>query len=191
MCQASPCPTQRKIIDAALSLVCHMQWNNITHQAIADEAGCTLGEVTALFPNLVDIIAPIVAEIDTKLSEQFKLDPHSEGREDSLFDAFMSRFEIMQEKRESLIALGSEGRKTPELALAFYKAQIKSAENTWSLIEPTDKDANPIEKHALLLIFQYAFIAWEHDTTPDLAATMAALDTAIKKAKWLNIFAAQ
>lgn len=174
---------------ALLKLMPEHKWDEITYELLSKESNLTIEEITNYVPSLIEIADATVDMIDQEVAEHYENDEESE-LSDRLFDLFMTRFEILQKYRDGIIALGSDARQIPELALQFYRAQKTSIHSMGVLLKVPNHKLNTAEIHLLLLAYQYSYMVWEKDKTVDLAPTMSALNTSLLQLKKLNIFAA-
>ncbi len=174
-----------------LDLLLTYNWHECTLALIAEKAKVSKEALCCEFKKTADIIPAIVNIIDDKLDEALQKQENNEILIDALFDSLMTRFEIMQPYRNSIIKLAHIARQTPDCALAFYQAHKVTIKRVWSFIHKNDATitCDTLKMHTLLLIYHYSFLAWERDQSHDLSATMTALDHGLKKTNKLNLFA--
>ncbi len=102
---------------------------------------------------------------------------------DRLFDILLRRFDFLQMHRAGIIALLKSLPAHPALALLLARATLDSM--GWLLEgagEPAKGLAGEIKKRGLALVWAAGLRAWLSDASPDLTATMAAVDTALNRA---------
>jgi len=110
---------------------------------------------------------------------------------DQLFDLLMSRFEAMKPHREGICALLRTLPGNPATALLLACATRRSMR--W-MLQAAGCSATglrgEIRMRGLMAVWLWALRAFERDESEDLAATMAALDTALSRAhtvaSWLT-----
>ena len=100
-----------------------------------------------------------------------------------LFDMIMLRFDALQRQRDGVLALTQALRTDPGTSLLLYAATLRSMK--WLLDGagiPSGGLVGGLRVHGLLALWVYAARAWERDDSPDLSATMAAVDRGLDRA---------
>lgn len=171
------------LVDAAFALGAERGWSCVSPAAAARHAGLDLARARVLFPCTGTILKKFGHQADafglTNLSPD-------DSVKDRLFDSLLRRFDYLQARRAGVLALTRYLKLSPPLALALLEMNITSM--GW-LLEGAGVDATGIagkfKKRGLLAVWLYALRAWSTDESPDLSATMAAVDAGLTRADTL------
>lgn len=169
------------LVDAAFSLGGEAGWAHVSPAAAARHAGLDLAQARALFPNNFKILRQFGRQADAAALTGALSDGSARDR---LFDILLRRFDYLQERRAGVLALM---RFLPAcLPLAIALAEMNIASMGW-LLEGAGVDATGVsgllKKRGLLAVWLYGLRAWADDESPDLTATMAAVDKALARAE--------
>lgn len=171
------------LIDAAFALGAEHGWSYVSPAAAARHAGLDLAQARLLFPCNVTILRKFGRQADAYALTGLTMDG---SVKDKLFDILLRRFDYMQARRAGMEALTKYLPLCPPMALALTEMNLSSM--GW-LLEGAGVDATGlrgvIKKHGLLAVWLYALRTWLKDDSPDLTATMAAVDTALAKVEGL------
>jgi ubiquinone biosynthesis protein COQ9 len=176
------------LVTAAFRIAGEEGWRKVNVPAAARAAGLSLAEARARFPSRAAILLRF-----GRLADQTALqDAPSEGSvRDRLFDLLMRRFDVLQTHRAGVKALLKALPTDPPTALLLACASKRSMR--WMLQAAGVTATGPrgeIQVRGLLAVWLWAVRAWERDTSDDLSGTMAAVDTALKRAEqvasWLH-----
>lgn len=172
--------------DAALIAACFEQieargWTRLSIAAAAHDAGIPIATARRLVPDRLALLRRFGA-----LADDFALrDAPPEGPpRDRLFDLVMRRIDFLQAHRAGVIALLRAAPFDPPAALLLAASSLRSM--TWLLESAGIAAAGPqgaLRAVGLLAVWGWTVRAWERDTSEDMAATMAALDTALGRAE--------
>ncbi|GLR65732.1 hypothetical protein GCM10010909_04100 [Acidocella aquatica] len=168
------------LVTAAFALGAEAGWRKVSPAAAALRAGLDLGEARARFSGCGDILRKFGTLADC-YALQGAL---TEGLvRDRLFDTMLRRFDFLQMHRGGVVALLKFLPLAPPLAVCLAHATVDSM--GW-LLEAAGVCATgargEVRKRGLALVWGYGVRAWLRDDSPDLAATMAAVDEALTKA---------
>lgn len=171
------------LVDAAFALGAERGWSCVSAAAAARYAGIDLVRARLLFPCNGTILRKFGRQADTYALTGLTTD---DSVKDRLFDILLRRFDYMQARRAGMQALTRYLPFCPPMALALMEMNLSSM--GW-LLEGACVDATGvrgvIKKHGLLAVWLYALRAWLKDDSPDLTATMAAVDTALARVEGL------
>jgi ubiquinone biosynthesis protein COQ9 len=176
------------LVTAAFRLAGDHGWRTMNVVAAAREAGLSLVEARERFPSRAAILLRF-----GRLADQAALiDAATEGTvRDRLFDLLMRRFDLMQTHRAGVKALLRFLPIHPPVALLLTCATKRSMR--WMLQAaglPATGSRGAIQVRGLLAVWLWGVRAWERDDSDDLSGTMAAVDTALKRAEqiasWLH-----
>lgn len=171
------------LVDAAFVLGGTQGWSRVSPAAAAAAAGIELAQARAVF----GCNAAILKEFGQQ-ADKFALTgmPDDGSVRDKLFDIILRRFDYLQAHRAGVLALMRHLPLCPPLAVALAELNITSM--GW-LLEAVGVGATglsgAVRKRGLLVVWLYALRAWSNDESPDMTATMAAVDEALTKAEAL------
>lgn len=169
------------LVDAAFALGAEAGWSRVSPAAAARHAGLDLVKARAMFPCTGKILKKFGRQADA-----FALTGAAEQGDvrDRLFDILLRRFDYLQARRAGVVALMRHLPACPPLAVALAGMNLVSM--GW-LLEGAGVDATgfsgALKKRGLLAVWLYAMRAWAEDESPDMTATMAAVDTALARAE--------
>jgi len=168
------------LIDAALDLAAEKGWQAVTLADVAVRAKQPLAEVYVHFQSRNDILRAFLARIDEQMMSG-EVDADASPR-DRVFEVTMRRFEALTPHKQAVRSILRQGvdpvtalcgarRFARSMALLLEAAGIGSAGLT-----------GLVRVNGMAAIYLYTMRCWLRDDTPDLARTMAALDTALRRA---------
>jgi ubiquinone biosynthesis protein COQ9 len=168
------------LIAAAFQRAAEDGWARLTIVDAARAAGLSVAEARARFPGKLTLLLRFgVMQDQAALAAA----PAEGPVRDRLFDLLMSRFDAMKLHREGLRALLRHLPRDPATALALACATQRSMR--WMLHAAGCSTAGlrgELRVRGLVAVWLWASRAFERDATEDLAPTMAALDTALRRA---------
>lgn len=177
-------PAADRIVTAALELAAEQGWSRTTLAAIAARAGLGLAELHAEFPDRAAIVAAFLDRIDR---EVLAAAPEAGDRpRDRLFDVIMRRFDALAPHKAAILAMLRDAPFDPAGSLMLVPRFGRSL--AW-MLEAAGLSAAGLcglaRVQGLAAVYAAAFRAWTRDDSPDQAATMAALDRALRRAEGL------
>lgn len=168
------------LVDAAFALGAERGWSSVSAAAAAHYAHLDLSRARSLFPCAGAILRKFGQQADAAVLANPAMD---DSFKDRLFDILLRRFDFLQDRRAGVLALMRHLPLCPPMALALAEMNLVSM--GW-LLEGAGIRASgfsgEIKKRGLLAIWLYALRVWSTDESPDLSATMAAVDSALAKA---------
>lgn len=165
---------------AALTLLPITGWYGLELDSVIRHAKIARKTANSLVKNKNDLVPLIVRFIDEETFRIVGKPSRGEEPEDRAFDVLMSRFEVLQRYRTAILILSEVVRKTPDLALAIYRAQTESMAR---ILPHAPRDKTRLIRfspHIFLIVYHLAFLKWAQDSSPDLAATMGYLNKIIR-----------
>jgi AcrR family transcriptional regulator len=178
---ASPSNCNR-IIDAAFGLVATEGWRGLSLAAIAAAAELPILQVYRIFRSKQAILAGLYRRVDeVVLAEPPAAEPDERPR-DRLFDLLMRRLDALQAYKPALDVLRRELPGDPATALCAGVSLLRSMR--WMLEAadiPTGGVRGAIAVRLVLAAYLSVIGVWHRDDSPDLALTMAALDTRLRR----------
>jgi ubiquinone biosynthesis protein COQ9 len=172
----------RALIGSAFDLIARKGWSRLSVAEAAREAALPLDRARARFPMRAAVLMRFGV-----LADQAALTGSAEGpTRDRLFDLIMRRIDVLQAHRAGVIALLRALPTDPATALLLTAATMRSM--GW-LLEAAGVSASAplgrVRTKGLLGVWLWTIRAWQRDESPDLPATMAALDVALSRAERL------
>jgi ubiquinone biosynthesis protein COQ9 len=168
------------LIAAAFETAAEVGWARLTIVDAARAAGLSVAEARARFPGKLSLLRRFGVMID----QAALAEAASEGPvRDRLFDLLMGRFDAMKPHREGLRALLRYLPGDPATAFALACATRRSMR--WMAQAAgvsTSGLRGAVRVRGLIAVWLWAVRTFERDATEDLAPTMAALDTALRRA---------
>ncbi len=176
------------LIEAAFRQAALVGWRNVQIAQAARQAGLSMARARHRFPSRAALLVRFGRMADAAaLAEPAQ----GESMRDRLFGMLMRRFDVLQGHRAGVLALLSSLPCRPQTAL--FLALLNEASMRWMLDAAgvsTAGLAGRLRIRGLLAVWLWALRTWVRDETPDLAPTMAALDTALARAEraagWLD-----
>src|SRR5262245_13291867 len=169
------------LIAAAFQLAAEAGWRSVSVAAAARAAGLSLARARERFPGRNAILLRF-----GRLADQAALtDAAAEGTaRDKLFDLLMRRIDALQKHRAGIVALLDSLPTDPLTALLLTLATRRSMR--WMLGAagiPASGVRGEMRVKGLFTVWLWAIRAWRTDESEDMSATMAALDTALRRAE--------
>jgi len=176
-----------RIIDAALSQIATEGWRNMSLAAVAASAGLPILRVYRLFGSKHTILRGAYRRVDEiVLAEPPPAEAHERPR-DRIFDLLMRRFDALRRHKQALEVLSRELWGDPAAAHCAGRSLLRSIR--WMLEAAgisTGGWRGAIAIQLTAAAYLSAIRVWQHDDTPDLAPTMAALDARLRRIEsWL------
>jgi Bacterial regulatory proteins, tetR family. len=185
----SPDPSDADALDhrvaaAAMRLAAERGWRHTGLLEIARAAGVPLDTFYRRYPDRADVLAAVSRVADTAvLADDMPVDEDEPAR-DRLFDVMMRRYDALLPYRDGLRAVMRDLRAEPLTALAFSRQFGRSM--AWMLraagVE-ADRMGGAVLTAGLGAVQARVMRVFLHDDTADLARTMAALDSELRRAE--------
>jgi hypothetical protein len=173
-----------RAVAALMRLAEKRPWSEIALIDVAAEAGLGLDELMREGRSKAALLA---AFVDLVNAEQLKrVAPRAEGDtpRDRLFDAIMTRFDIMAPYRAALKRIDSSAYLAPEMirpSLATQATLLAAAGI------PTEGPQGGVRLAGLAAVYSRSLRTWLDDEDPGYARTMAALDRRLRRGeRWLR-----
>ena len=181
----------RALIGAAFGIAAARGWRRVSVAAAAREAGLPLAQARARFPGKPAILLRFGVLADQAALTDLPPPDDPAPMHERLVDMVMRRIDVMQAHRAGMLALLHALPADPPTALLLTLASRRSMR--W-LLEgagvPMRGLAGECRMRGLLAVWLWTVRAWRSDESEDLSATMAALDTALRRAgqaaEWLD-----
>ena len=176
------------LVTAAFRLAGEEGWRNINVAKAARAGGLSVAEARERFPSL----AAVLLRFGRLADQTALLDAPDEGPvRDRLFDLLMRRFDVLQTHRAGVRALIRYAATDPPTALLLACANRRSMRWMLQGAGVTARGLRgALQVRGLLAVWLWAVRAWERDKSDDLSGTMAAVDSALRRAdqvaSWLH-----
>jgi hypothetical protein len=173
--------------DAALVAACFAAiaqdgWHRLSIPAAAQGAGLDLARARTRIPTRAALLLRFGAMADRAALADLDTAATAPVQE-RLFDLLMRRLDVLQAHRAGMLTLLRALPADPASALLLCLASLESMR--WLLEAAGVSAQEPLGRlraKGLLAVWLWTLRTWRTDQTPDLAATMAALDTALARA---------
>ncbi|MCE2921142.1 MAG: TetR/AcrR family transcriptional regulator [Roseomonas sp.] len=172
-----------RLIAALWRVIAAHGWPGLSMRRLAVEAGVEAASLRERFPTRLDVLL-----LHGRMMDQAVLAGTIPGQggsaRDRIFDVLMRRLDAMQPHREGILRLFEDMRRDPALALVL--APHIGIAMRW-MLEAAEVEAKSCEARLLALglagVWLATIRAWAGDDSPDMGATMAALDSALDRAE--------
>jgi AcrR family transcriptional regulator len=171
------------LIAALWRVIAAHGWPGLTMRRLAAEARIDTATLRERFPTRLDLLV-----LHGRVMDQAVLAGTIPGQgglaRDRVFDVLMRRLDAMQPHREGILRLFEDMRRDPAIALAL--APHIGIAMRW-MLEAAEIEAKSCQARLLAMglagVWLAAIRAWARDDSPDMGATMAALDSALDRAE--------
>ncbi|MGA9867889.1 MAG: TetR family transcriptional regulator [Acetobacteraceae bacterium] len=173
----------KALLGAAFALAGAAGWDAVTVAEAARSANLDLARARERFPGRAAILLRLGRSADQAALAQA---PAEGTVRDRLFYLLMQRIDVMQDHRAGVLALMRRLPRDPGTALLLACATRRSMR--WLLDAagvPTAGLRGELRVRGLCGVWLWVMRAWQHDETEDMAATMSALDAALRRAERL------
>jgi AcrR family transcriptional regulator len=181
----SPITSDETLIAALWRVIAAHGWPGLTMRRLADEGGTDTASLRERFPTRLDLLL-----LHGRMMDQAVLAGTIPGQggsaRDRIFDVLMRRLDAMQPHRSGILRLFEDMRRDPAIALAL--APHIGIAMRW-MLEAAEIEAKSCQARLLAMglagVWLATIRAWARDDSPDMGATMAALDSALDRAERL------
>jgi AcrR family transcriptional regulator len=186
----SPADPAARALDAALALAAERGWRKVALKDVAQKSRLSLAELYTLYPGRAAILRALWRRMDAAVLAGGPAD--GDTARDRLFEIMMRRFDALAGHKAGIEAILRDAGADPLMFLCGAVPVLRSM--SWML------EAAGIGSHgligrarakALALVYLATLRVWLSDDSPDLAATMAALDKRLRRAEGLANFCAR
>ena len=165
------------VIDTALALAAERGWRDLTLADIAEAAKLPLSKLHPVYPSKAAILRGFTRRIDAAVLAAEESGAGEGNAHDRLFDALMRRFDALKPHREALGNIVCDEARDP---LAALGGLCRLERSMACMLEAARLSSGGlrglIRTKALGLTYLATLRVFFRDDSPDLAATMAALD---------------
>ncbi len=167
----------RHVIDTAMKLAAERGWRDLSLAEIADAAKLPLSKVHPVFPSKAAILGALTRQIDAAVLAAEEAGAREGGAHDRLFDALMRRFDALRPYREALGNIVCAEAGDPASALCGLCRLKRSMAGMLEAARlSTTGLRGALRVKALCVAYLATLRVFLRDDSPDMAATMAALD---------------
>ncbi|MHC8510230.1 MAG: hypothetical protein ACYYKD_12740 [Rhodospirillales bacterium] len=180
----SPPDARAAVLRAALNIAAGGRWPGAEISDIAAEAGLSRAQTAAHLPHPSAALRLVASEADRRVLDSIETDPvdAQAPAKDRLFDLMMRRFDALQDMREgALVLIGAALRDPAAAALAVSRAARSMALMLEAAGISSAGPLGAVRVKGLMIVYAQTLRAWRADDSPDMAAVMAALDTALSR----------
>jgi AcrR family transcriptional regulator len=177
-----------RIIDAGLARIAADGWRRLSLATVAAEAGVPVLSVYRAFGSKQAILCGVVDRIDAAVLADPPAAEAGEHPRDRLFDLLMRRFDALRPYKPAFAALRRELPGDPVTALCLAARLSRSMR--W-MLDAADIATGGLPGAVAVRLADAAYLSamrvWQRDDSSDLAATMAALDSRLRRIEtWLR-----
>lgn len=173
-----------RAVAAMLRLAEKRPWNEVALLDIATEAGISLEELMREGRSKSALLAAFIELVNAEQLKKVAPRAEADTPRDRLFDAIMTRFDIMAPYRAALKRVESSAYLAPELirpSLSMHATLLAAAGI------PAEGPQGGARLAGLAAVYARTFRTWLDDDDPGLAKTMAALDRRLRRGeRWLR-----
>ena len=173
-------------LDAALDLAAERGWRSVTAGEVSARSGIEARVLGGAGPFRARLLARLMERVDRGMREGLDdeaRDPTLPVR-DRLFEALMARLDVLARHRAGMVAVLRGVPLDPPTALAALPLLGRSMAHTLQAIgESPWPPLGPLKVKGLSLVWLATLRAWIRDESPDMAASMKALDLALARAE--------
>jgi AcrR family transcriptional regulator len=170
------------IMDHALNAAADSGWARLTLRDIAAAAEMSLADVHAVYPSKHAILAAYLHSVDAAVLAGAA--PEDENPRDRLFDVLMQRFDALNANRNAVVSILGAQACDPLSSLALAPRLLCSMSLMLEAANiRTTGVAGALRVKGLAAVWLATLRVWRNDESPDMAATMAALDRNLGRAE--------
>jgi AcrR family transcriptional regulator len=175
-----------RLIDAMLARLAAQGWRAVTVADVAADAGIAPDAAYALCPDRAALVDAFARRLDVAACADAGVPPEdAEGRRDLLLDVMLRRFEGLSRHRPAAERLIEGLSRDPETLMRI----LPQSQRSFGYLAraagfPSDGLRGILYSKALAAAWLATQRTWRRDETPDLAATMAALDRNLQRFVW-------
>ena len=179
------------VIDAAMKLAAERGWRRVALSDIAAAAGQPMAALYERFPSKGAVLRTLSRRADLAVVRDVEPgEDRDEDPRDRLFDVVMRRLEYLRPWRPGLAAVTRDLRGDPLAGLSALPSMRRSLR--W-MLEAAGLDTagvrGALRTKALAAAYAATVNAWLDDESPDMTATMARLDRALRRVDgWTSLF---
>ncbi len=167
----------RHVIDTAMRLAPERGWRDLSLAEIADAAEVPLSKVHPVFPSKAAILGAFSRQIDAAVLEAEEAGAREGGAHDRLFDVLMRRFDALRPYRQALgNILWAEAGDPASALCGLCRLKRSMAGMLEAARLSTTGLRGALRVKALCVAYLATLRVFLRDDSPDMAATMAALD---------------
>lgn len=171
------------VVEAALELAAERRWQSVRLDDIAARAGISLADLIKRYPTKASIVSAFVRRIDLAMVEGRDEALRDRPATERLFDVVMRRLDALAPYKDGLRSIMRGSCLDAEAALVGACALHRSIV---AMLETAGLNASgplgAIRRKGLALIYADTVRVWLKDDSEDMAHTMTALDTHLRRA---------
>ena len=172
------------LINATLVLASLEGWQNVTMAKVAAEAGLSLADAVSEFSSKNQLLAAFLRRVDLAVLSGVVFTNEEETARDRLFEIIMRRFDVLSPYKHGLRAVINGFRREPISGLCSC---VRVHASMQLMLETVGIGSigfqGELKARGLTIIYANSLRVWLDDESPDLAATMAALDRGLMRAE--------
>ena len=173
-------------LDAALDLAAERGWRSLTAAEVTARSGVEARVLGGVGPFRARLLGRLMERVDQGMRDGLDEDARDPGLpvRDRLFEALMARLDTLARHREGMVAVLRGVPFDPLTAPAALALLGRSMAHTLQAVgESPWPPIGPLKVKGLSLVWLSTLRAWIGDDSPDMAASMKALDSALARAE--------
>lgn len=175
---------REKVIAAAMRLAAERGWRSLSLVEIARAAGLPPAEVCRRYPCKPAILAALSRQVDEAVLAEDDPESADEPARDRVFDVLMRRFDALQRYRPGVVRVIEDLPRDPLAAAAMLaRTECSMALMLEAAGLASDGPRGVLRVKGLTAIYLATLRTWRRDDSPDMSATMAALDQNLRRAE--------
>lgn len=170
-----------RLLEAFPAHAARLGWTDAAFTAAADEAGLSTGEALLACPNrALDLMDAFAARADADMVAQLDdLDLDSMRIREKVRAAVLARLEAQAPYKDAARAM-TRALARPTRSAEAARLIWRTADRIWRALGDTSTDGNFYSKRAILsAVLASTYARWFSDTSPDMEATRAFLESRI------------
>ncbi len=181
---------EKRLVEAAMSLAAERPWSEIGYREIAAQAGVPLAEAWKAAPGRQSILRHLSKMADQAVLKEPAALEDGDAR-DRVFDVLMRRFDALRPYRSGLASVANTMNGDPGAVISGGMSLLNSMQ---AMLLAAGLKAEGwgglLRAKGLALVWLATARTFLKDESEDLAPTMAALDSQLRRAErllsWLN-----
>lgn len=170
--------SETRLADAALKLLAKTTWSELTLAAVAKAARVPLADLQPIASSKSALLGLILRCTGQQAAARYAREPGS--AHDRLFEAAMCWFDVLAPHKKAVASFYDGLRRDPVALIAARDGILEAANWLMTLAEADTGPVLPLRALGLAAVIGTAIPVWLKDG-PDMAKTMASLDTGLRR----------
>ena len=174
---------QKQIIEIFLELLVEKGWASTTVEDVAHRLSLPMNEIIALLPSKERGFSLLASYAEDEVFNQLRLEEIAQYSEkERAMEVLLTKLEAMSPFKVFLKYLRANFLSLTEVSLPFAMAELSSLERILGYYGFNQSSLlSELKRKGLFGVYLLAMDTWLKDETPDLAPTLAKLDSLLSK----------